>query len=165
MCTLTCPCPNSTNFNSWDETYLNKYGRTKLAKVGYVPLYKTTVGTTYSKFIDCYNAVNKTYSTLGKSSGLYSISTDLQTVIQFFENTLNCEGLCSVAPFYIYLDISNGPPTQSCLSQVQSTFSGKIRPLGILLVIIFLLCFLAFLTTYGLCYRRPDHKHHNNSVT
>ena len=161
MCTTTCPCPNTTDFSSWNETYLNSIGRTKLAKIGYVPMVKSVTGTTYNNFLTCYNSVNQTYKATGQSSGLYYMNNDLLNVIYFFENTLNCEGICAAAPFFIYKDISKGRPTQSCLSTIKDTFSGKIRPLGILLGIIFILCFIAFITTCGLCYRKAEDNHHH----
>ena len=60
MCTTTCPCPMSTDFSSWNETYLNSINRTKMNAQGYVPLVTSNIGTTYSNYISCYNSISLT---------------------------------------------------------------------------------------------------------
>lgn len=60
MCTSQyCPCVSGANWDFYNETNLNSWGRTKLpVSTTYVPLYKNLSGG-YDKFFDCYTDLRK----------------------------------------------------------------------------------------------------------
>jgi hypothetical protein len=74
------------------------------------------------------------------------------------ESSFSCNGICRAGAFYYFVDISQGPPTDSCLPQIKKLFNQKPTAVGVLLLISFLLTFFSFFTAYGLCYSK-ENKH------
>lgn len=85
MCTSShCPCPSGQGYeNTWTAN----------------DDYFTSSGTTYTKFIDCYNDNEELKKDL-------DIPQDVIDAGEWVEDQFKCSGICTIKDFYFTLDLS-----------------------------------------------------------
>lgn len=88
-------------------------------------------------------------------------------VIQYFENKYKCSGICTTALFYYSLDLSEGIPQNTCLTNLKSEIGDSLTWLGACTLTVGVICFLIWMMQYVLwCkFEEDDDEHpYQNSI-
>lgn len=81
----------------------------------------------------------------------------MKDVLKAIEDEFNCNGICDAGPFYLFRAVTDGPPQKDCMTGIKDAFKDKPLAIGIILLVSAFLTIFAFITVYGLCYRKDKH--------
>jgi hypothetical protein len=85
-------------------------------------------------------------------------------MLTYFEQKYECSGVCDTSLFFYDLNLSYGPPVDTCLSFMKEEVSGSMAYLGITSLIIGFICLIIWIAQYVLwCkYEEPKEQHPYN---
>jgi len=98
-----CPCPkiDTTKWNPSDQASLNRTG--KGAKYDFTGKYDT--------FESCYEDKKMVWN----SEGRQITNDQTLAILKTLEVNLQCQGICKPSIFWMYRDVTMGPPQQGCI--------------------------------------------------
>ncbi|CDW77622.1 tetraspanin family protein [Stylonychia lemnae] len=137
MCTKICPCKGVDHSNLWSEQQLNSVGRTKYQlrnqnqaiTNNYVPLlFNDSRG--YSNFYDCYEQELMTGD--NKQTQIAPFPQSILRTIKRLENSFECNNYCEQSLFYMFKDITEGPPKSSCYTPIKQMLKRLLENGGII---------------------------------
>ena len=67
------------------------------------------------------------------------------------ENTLNCAGICSKSDIYLFTDVNNGAPIDSCGLALNKFLHKYAKRIGLVSMIIFAVLFINIILSCCLC--------------
>jgi uncharacterized membrane protein len=79
------------------------------------------------------------------------------SIIEALETNLECSGICNAGVFWLYKDVTLGPPTQTCLEPLFENFNSTAGWVGLAVVASAVCAFFVFLTHFGL-YRKKKYE-------
>lgn len=151
MCSYICPC-DVTKLSAWyalDDNMLNSYGRTKYPRgtgsnsdlrwdaSGNIRLYQADASTkAYSNFAECANLILDAKEAEEQKAGYDATNSPYKDVpsrktietgvslLSFFESKYACSGVCESALFFYSLDLNEGVPSSTCLSDIKEEIGG-----------------------------------------
>eukprot|EP00347_Sterkiella_histriomuscorum_P020008 403339451 len=141
MCTAECPCdPNYFDEQTWDEELLNKYSRTKL-QTHTTDNNQTFTGFTFSQnghknFKTCYDKLD-----IGDPAR-FQLPEFVFNIVYQLETILSCNSFCEQSLFFLYKDLSAGPPQKMCQQSIRDLFKLVGQNCGITLVVAFAVAFM-----------------------
>ncbi|CDW77179.1 tetraspanin family protein [Stylonychia lemnae] len=124
MCTDICPCKKA-DANLWNERELNYAGRTRYQyndtrynKTNqFNPLVFVDSGG-YNNFYDCLGIDKMIDQKYPNESGL--IPNNMIQIIKMLENSYHCNNFCQTSEFFLFRDITEGPPRGGCMKPIQA---------------------------------------------
>ena len=66
-------------------------------------------------------------------------------ILQGIEEAFKCNGLCDFGNFFFFVDVSEGPPSETCKKSLNTIFSNVSLNVGIVLAVSFLLLMSTFI--------------------
>jgi len=69
--------------------------------------------------------------------------------VEQFESSLDCASICETPLFYLSVSISEGPPTQDCMTPIMENLDQPIA--GGVALFTGIICLMAFCASFGLC--------------
>jgi len=170
MCSTACPCNSDgvdkTIWTDLDETVLRSFGRTNSKRSSeFTPLvWKRGEG--YTTFDECWTAL-KAKQAEEKASSSSSSKSELKEeakealgnakdkaqetarkVIAFLEKKHKCNGMCKSALFYWTLPLTEGRPTQTCLTYMKQEIGDSLLHMGLISLVCGILTALIMLVQY-----------------
>ncbi|CDW89300.1 tetraspanin family protein [Stylonychia lemnae] len=151
MCSEICPCKKA-DINLWNERSLNYIGRTKYQyndteynqNYDFDPLIFRDKGG-YSNFFECLEidkAIDKKHPDESEI-----IPDSMLRFIKNLEDTYHCNNFCESGEFYLFRDITEGPPRSNCMKPIQSLLKRLFQSGG---AISFFASFSSFFLLVGL---------------
>ena len=83
---------------------------------------------------------------------------------QYMEEELDCSGFCLPALFYLSKDLSEGPPTKTCLLSIHDVIEEAARPWATCAMIAAFICLILFFGHFCL-YFRPQPNESNSRAS
>jgi hypothetical protein len=111
MCTDLCPCVQ-VDYELWNATLQQELKKEKFDGGLY------NFGGEYKSFYECYEDKKIAW----EASGFEPVNQKVMNAVRDFENNLNCSGLCDPPNFWVFRDVTEGPPTTSCVYNLKNEF-------------------------------------------
>ncbi|CDW80166.1 UNKNOWN [Stylonychia lemnae] len=136
MCSDVCPC-KKVDVNLWSENQLNFASRTKFqyddkrydVEQGFSPLIFLENGG-YSNFYDCLQVDKMVDKKYPNKSAL--IPKGILQIIKKLENSYFCNNFCESSVFFLFRDITEGPPKSSCQKPIKDMLKRLLENGGII---------------------------------
>lgn len=137
MCSTDCPCVDvdAATKATWTTEALADGGRAGKPLV-FVPAGTSGSFETYQSCIQSFDATNLStagYSNFGVWANQLNNQDNFDEImdwVTFFEDEYNCAGVCEPALFYWSKSVSQGMPTESCISSIKDDLSTAFMGLG-----------------------------------
>ena len=86
----------------------------------------------------------------------FKLDKSVMSILQEIEEAFKCSGICDYGNFYFFVDVSEGPPTQTCKGNMNIIFSNISLNIGIVLAVSFFLLILTFIIQYWFIFCRKN---------
>jgi len=85
----------------------------------------------------------------------FKLDLSVFNILQGIEEAFKCNGLCDFGNFFFFVDVSEGPPSNTCKNSLNTIFSNISLNVGIVLAVSFLLLSATFIIQYWfICCRK-----------
>ena len=132
ICTEACPC-NIVNYLPWNTKFGHDFD---------MSVYRETGETTDWESCEEYMGVDEDENLLDKK---------FDSLLNILEDEFDCQGICSPGMFWLYREVTDGPPEEGCLLQMKQRFNKGAGAAVIVLFITIAVDLLLWICMFGLC--------------
>jgi hypothetical protein len=150
ICTEICPCDIDSDLR---KTYLEEYDRRTVLgsalEIRQCELcsYENVLPDEILESDECQIFTSQTWIELYFSDD----EQDYFDLAEWVENSFECAGICTGVNFYVFSDINNGPPTESCMDSLRSWAFEVMLTYGALSVSLGVWMYVNVIFSYCIC--------------